>query len=60
MQRFRVDLKAFLDLDMPNQSCLDVTKYFGWGFLGKKPQTFMVPIYSTTVLHDSKSLPFIN
>ena len=26
MQQFRVDLKTFLGLAMPNQSCLDVTK----------------------------------
>ena len=37
MQRFRVDLKAFLGLAMPNQCCQAVTKYwFAGGILGKK------------------------
>ena len=55
MQRFRVDLKTFLGLAMPNQ-CSE-SKYladFLVGFLGKKPQTLtLIPIYSTTVLYDA-------
>jgi len=27
------------------------------GFLGKKPQTLLIPIYSTTVLYDNTALP---
>ena len=35
MQRFRVDLKTFLGLAMPNQCCHAVTKkIFGW-FVGE-------------------------
>ena len=53
MQRFKVDLKTFLGLAMPNQCCHVVTKYwFLGGILDKKPQTLMIPIYSTTALFD--------
>ena len=56
MQRFRVDLKTFLGLAMPNQCCHVVTKLIlGWfvgGILGKKPQTSIIFMYSTTVLYD--------
>ena len=45
MQRFRVDLKTFLGLAMPNQCCHAVYVRFS----GKKPQTLMIPIYSTTI-----------
>ena len=54
MQRFRVDLKTFLGLAMPNQCCHAVKKkcladllveYFG-----KKPQTLTIPIYSTSIV----------
>jgi len=58
MQRFRVDLKTFLGLAMPNQYCHGAeTKYladFIVGFLGKKPQTLLIPIYSTTILCDNE------
>ena len=50
MQRFRVDLKTFLGLAMP--AMLSESKYlvdFLVGFLGKKPQTLLIPIYSTTI-----------
>jgi len=46
-------MKTFLGLAMPNQYCLDITKYqagFGVIFWGKISQTFMIPVYSTTVL----------
>ena len=56
MQGFRVDLKTFLGLTMPNQSCHAVRKYIFGGFLveffGKKPQTLRIPMYSTAVLYD--------
>jgi len=46
MEGFRIDLKKFLGLAKPNQS------WFGVIILGQNPQTFMIPIYSTTVLYD--------
>ena len=56
MQGFRVDLKTFLGLARPNQYCQychAVTKLIlGWFVGGKKSQTLMIPIYSTTVLYD--------
>jgi len=57
MQWFRVDVKTFLGLAMPNQCCHLVTKLIlGW-FVGgifrqEKSQTLMIPMYSTTVLYD--------
>ena len=57
MQQFRVDLKASLGLAMPNQYSQTVRKqisnWFGEIILGQNPQTFMIPIYSTTVLYDT-------
>ena len=57
MQWFRVDLKTFLGLAMPNQYFQTVRKQTSSWFLGdnlgQNPQTFMIPIYSTTVLYDS-------
>ena len=51
---FRIDLKTFLGLALPNQcSQLSESKYqagFGVIILGQNPLTFMIPIYSTTVL----------
>jgi len=47
MQRFRVDLKTFLGLT--NAAMLSESKYLAdlWvGFLGKKPQTLLIPIYT--------------
>ena len=51
MQRFRVDLKTFLGLVMPNQSChaqcQKVAKYLVdifMGFLSKKLKTLFIPI----------------
>ena len=53
MQRFRVNLKTFLGLAMPNQCCHAVRKAdFLVGFLGKKPQT----LYSTILLLSSIGL----
>ena len=59
MQRFRVDLKTFLGLALPNQCCHAITKlilgwFVGWIF-GQKPQTLMIPIriYSIAVLYDN-------
>ena len=58
MQRFRVDLKTFLCLAMPNQCSQTVRKqissWFGEIILGQNPQTFLIPIYSTTVLYDKR------
>ena len=56
MQRFRADFWAWLCLTnaaMPSES-----KYLAdlWvGFLGKKPQTLLIPIYSTTILYDKET-----
>ena len=56
MQLFRVDLKTFLGLAIPNHYSQTVRKQYQAGFgkiiLGQNPQTFMIPIYSTTVLYD--------
>ena len=41
---------------------LSESKYLAdlWvGFLGKKPQTLLIPIYSTTVLYDSKETKIV-
>ena len=54
MQRFRVDLKTFL-VCLTNTTMLSESKYladFLVGFLGKKSQILLIPIYSTTVLYD--------
>jgi len=38
---------------MPYQCCHVITKLIlGWFVGGKKPQTLMIPIHSTTVLYD--------
>ena len=51
---FIVDLKTFLSLAMLNSCCHAVTQeicvWVVGGFLGKNPQTFMISIYSTTIL----------
>jgi len=56
MQQFRVDLKTFLGLAMPNQySQTAKSKYqagFGEIILGQNPRTFMIPTYRT-VLYDN-------
>ena len=50
MERFRIDLKTFLGLAMPNQCSQTVRKQISSWFLGDnlEPKS----IYSTTVLHD--------
>jgi len=57
MQRFRVDLKIFLGLAMPNQCCHAVrNKYLVdlyLGFFSKKPQTLVIP---TIVLYDDEKI----
>jgi len=57
MEGFMINLKTFLGLAMPNQSCLDVTKQIlCWFFLifwDKKFQAFMIPIYNAIVLYDT-------
>ena len=57
MQQFRVDMKTFLGLAMPNEYSQTVRKQISswfWGDnFGPKSQTFMIPIYSTTVLYDA-------
>ena len=57
MKGFRIDLKTFLGLAMPNQYSQTVRSKYQAGFgviiLGQNPLTFMIPIYSTTVLYDS-------
>ena len=55
MQQFRVDLKTFL-VCLTNTPKLSESKYqagFGEIILGQNPHTFMIPIYSTTVLYDT-------
>ena len=47
MEGSRIDLKTFLGLAKPNQSA-----GFWVIISGQNPQTFMIPIYSTTVLYD--------
>ena len=59
VEGFRIDLKTFLGLAMPitNTPKLSESKYqasFGVIILGQNPLTFMIPIYSTTVLYDTK------
>ena len=57
MEGSRIDLKKFLGLAKPNQcSQLKVSKSkyqagFGVIISGQNPQTFLIPIYSTTVLY---------
>ena len=50
MEGFMVDLKTFLGLAIHLPRCHKVN--IRMIFQGKKPQTFMIPIYSTTVLYD--------
>ena len=53
MLRFRVDLKTWLCLT--NTAMLSESKYlvdFLVGFSSKKPQTLLIPIYSTNELYD--------
>ena len=58
MEGSRIDLKTFLGLANPNQYMapkVPESKYqagFGVIISGQNPQTFMIPIYSTTVLYD--------
>jgi len=57
MQRFKVDLKTFLGLAMPNQCCHAITKLtLGWfegGIFGQETPNLNDPyIHSTTVLYD--------
>ena len=55
MEGSRIDLKTFLDLAKPNNiPKVPESKYqagFGVIISGQNPQTFMIPIYSTTVLY---------
>jgi len=51
MERFRIDLKTFLSLAMPNQYCQNVNVKLVLE-LGQNPLTFMVSIYRTTVQYD--------
>ena len=55
MEAFRIDLKTFLGLAMPNQYTPKVleSKYqagFGVIILGQNPLTFMIPIINYIVL----------
>ena len=64
MEGFRIDLKTFLGLVKPNQ-CFQMSesKYqagFGVIISGQNPQTFMIYIYSTTVLYDMIVLAHAN
>ena len=53
MEGFRIDLRAWLSLT--NAPKVSESKYQAgfWVIIsGQNPQTFMIPIYSTTVLYD--------
>jgi len=53
MQWLGIDLKTDYRICLTNASKLSESKYqadFGEIILGQNPQTFMIPIYSTTVL----------
>ena len=52
MEGFRIDLKTFLGLAMPNQYS-NCQKVNGFGIIvwGQNPLIFIIPIYSTTVLY---------
>ena len=55
MEGFRIDLKTFLGLT--NTPKLLESKYqtgFGVIIWGQNPLTFMIPIYSTTVLYHTQ------
>ena len=56
MEGSRIDLKTFWGLAKPNQYSQSARKKYQAGFgviiSGQNPQTFMIPIYSTTVLYD--------
>ena len=56
MEEFRIDLKTFLGLAMPNQYYQTVRSKYQAGFgviiWGQNPRIFMIPIYSTTILYD--------
>jgi len=57
MQRFRVDLKTFWAwLCLTNAAMRKHLTDCLVGFLGKKPQTLLIPIYSTTLLYDKFSV----
>ena len=60
MEGSRIDLKTFLGLAKPNQysqsARKQISSWFGVIILGQNPQTFMIPIYSTTVLYDTNHL----
>jgi len=59
---FRVNLKIFLSLTMPNQYCQTVVKeMWGWfwgDIFGQKTPISL--LYSTTVLYDNADQPFWN
>jgi len=59
MEGSRIDLKTFLGFAKPNQYSQSARKQvfscFGVIILGQNPQTFMIPIYSTTVLYDTSN-----
>jgi len=51
VEGFRIDLKTFLGLAMANQYSQAYQAGFGVIILGQNPLTFMIPIYSTTILY---------
>ena len=56
MQQFRIDLKTFLDLAMPNQCCHVVTKLIlGWFVGGIFWQEISNPIYTVYVTISAKA-----
>ena len=59
MEAFKINLKKFQGLAMPNQYSQTVRKHqTGFGIInqGQNPLTFMIPMYSTTVLYDNLDL----
>ena len=59
MEGFRIDLKTFLGLaNLTNTPKVSESKYqagFGVIILGQNTLTFIIPIYSTTVLYDEQA-----
>ena len=54
MEGFSIDLKTFSLTNTPKVSESKYQAGFGVIILGQNPQTFMIPIYSTTVLYDKE------
>jgi len=62
MEGFRIDLKTFMGLALPNQHSQTVRKDckyqagFGVVIWDQNPLIFMIVIYSTTALYDKRTV----